>query len=225
MNKNLTVTFVVMTVLMTVCLIASNLFTVKVWNFFGLSLTGDLLIFPISYIVNDCISEVYGYRKTTLAIWLAFAANFFFVFVAQAVIALPAAPFWEGSEHFDFVFRMELTVALASMAAFFVGSTVNAIVMSKMKTLTHGRLFWLRAIASSMAGDLADSILFMSIVFYSVGFSKLVLMICGQVFAKVTYEIIVLPFTQWIVKKVKKMDETDVYDEGISYNPFSIFRR
>lgn len=222
MKQQISVTFLVMSVLMTVCLIASNIFTAKVFSLWGLVLTGDLVIFPVSYILNDCISEIYGYRKTRLAIWIAFAMNFFFVLVAQAVVAIPGADFWDGGEHFNYIFRMEIRVAIASLLAFFVGSTVNAAVMSKMKVASGGKRFWLRAILSSIAGDLADSLVFMPIVFWSVGLKKLALMILCQVLAKVLYETILLPVTQAVVKHFKKVDATDVYDDGISYNPFRI---
>ena len=209
-------------VLMTVCLISSNIFTTKVFTLWGLVLTGDLLIFPVSYIINDCISEVYGYRMARLSIWIAFLMNFFVVAVAQAVVAIPGADFWDGGEHFNYIFRMEIKVAAASLAAFFVGSTVNAAVMSLMKRASKGRKFWLRAIVSSIAGDLADSLIFMPIVFWSLGLEKLLLMIACQVLAKLVYEAVLLPLTQHVVKVIKVREATDVIDNGISYNPLKI---
>lgn len=211
-----------MCVLMTVCLIASNIFTTKVFTLWGLVLTGDLLIFPVSYIINDCIAEVYGFRRARLSIWAAFLMNFFFVEVAQAVVAIPGADFWDGGEHFNYIFRMEIKVAFASLAAFFVGSTINAAVMSLMKKASSGRHFWLRSIVSSIAGDLADSLIFMPIVFWTVGWKKLPLMIVSQVIVKVAYEALLLPLTQHVVRTLKRKEATDVYDDGISYNPFRI---
>lgn len=211
-----------MCVLMTVCLISSNIFTTKVFTLWGLVLTGDLLIFPVSYIINDCISEVYGYRLARFSIWVAFLMNFFVVAVAQAIVAVPGADFWDGGEHFNYIFRMEIKVAVASLAAFFVGSTINAAVMSLMKKASGGRSFWLRAIVSSIAGDLADSLIFMPIVFWSLGLKKLLLMIACQVLVKLVYETILLPVTQHIVKILKEKEATDIIDDGISYNPFHV---
>ena len=222
MKQQLSLVYSVMCTLMTVCLIASNIFTVKVFSVAGTVLTGDLLIFPVSYIINDCISEVYGFRKARLAIWLSFGINFLFVLVAQAVVALPGADFWEGGEHFDYILKMEVWVALASLLAFFVGSTVNAAVMSRMKVADAGRRFWLRAVVSSLAGDLCDSAVFMPVVFWSVGIKRLALMILCQVGVKVMYEVILLPVTSRVVRRIKQTDATDVYDDGISYNPFRL---
>lgn len=222
MKHKVSVRFMMMCVLMTVCLISSNLFTTKVFTLWGLVLTGDLLIFPVSYIINDCISEVYGYRLARFSIWVAFLMNFFVVAVAQAVVIIPGAGFWDGGEHFNYIFRMEIKVALASFAAFFAGSTVNATVMSLMKRASKGRYFPLRAIVSSIAGDLADSLIFMPIVFWAVGFRRLVLMIVCQVLAKLVYEAVLLPLTQHVVKVLKNKEALDVIDEDISYNPFHI---
>ncbi|MDO5442338.1 MAG: queuosine precursor transporter [Bacteroidia bacterium] len=222
MKKEFSSIFVMMCTLMAVCLVASNIFTTKVFSVAGILLTGDLLIFPVSYILNDCISEVYGYRKARFAIWMSFAVNFLFVIFAQIVVALPEASFWEGGEHFNYIFKMEIWVAVASLLAFLTGSTVNAAVMSKMKVADKGERFWLRAIVSSLAGDLCDSLVFMPIVFWSVGLRKLLLMILCQVGVKVLYETLCLPLTQRVVRSVKIKDATDVFDDGISYNPFKI---
>ncbi len=223
MKHQVSVRFMMLCVLMTVCLISSNIFTTKVFTLWGLVLTGDLLIFPVAYIINDCISEVYGYRMARLSIWTAFLMNFFVVAVAQVVVAIPGADFWDGGEHFNYIFRMEIKVAVASLAAFFVGSTVNAAVMSLMKKASKGRKFWFRAIVSSIAGDLADSLVFMPIVFWSLGPGKLLLMVACQVLAKLVYEAVFLPLTQEAVRKLKSKEGTDVIDDGISYNPFTVW--
>ena len=222
MKQKFSLVFMLMATMMAVCLIASNIFTTKVFSVGGIILTGDLLIFPVSYILNDCISEIYGYRKTRLAIWMSFGFDFFFILFAQIVVAIPGAGFWDGGEHFDYIFSMEVKVVLASLLAFLVGSTVNAAVMSRMKVASHGRHFWMRAILSSVAGDLADSLIFMPIVFWSVGVRQLLFMIVCQVCTKVLYETILLPVTRRVVEYFKKKDATDVYDDGISYNPFKL---
>ena len=222
-NKStFSVTFLWLAVLFCVCLVASNLFATKVISVFGINLPGAVVIFPISYILNDCIVEVWGYRKARLVIWMGFAMNFFVILAGQLVVWLPAASFWEGAPHFDFMFNMAPRVAAASLLAFLVGSTLNSLVLSKMKIADKGRRFGLRAIVSSVAGELADSMIFIPIVFWNTGIKTILTMMACQVSVKIIYEIIVLPLTSYIVKKVKEKEGIDTYDIGISYNPFRI---
>lgn len=208
MKHTVPVRFMMLCVLMTVCLISSNIFTVKVFTLWGLVFTGDLLIFPISYIINDCITEIYGYKMARLSIRIAFLMNFFVVAVAQVVVAIPGADFWDGGEHFNYIFSIEIKVGMASLVAFYIGSIINAAVMSLMKKASEGRKFWLRAIVSSVAGDLADSLIFMPIVFWSPNPEKLPLMIACQVLAKLAYEAVLLPITQHVVKVLKAKEAT-----------------
>ncbi|ETK13477.1 membrane protein, partial [Tannerella sp. oral taxon BU063 isolate Cell 8/11] len=153
-------------VLFCTCLVASNLLETKVvrlWQMPGghiLSVTAGLLVFPISYIINDCIAEVWGYRKARLIIWLGFAMNFLVIILSRVAVMLPAAPFWEGEEAFNFVFGLAPRIAAASLLAFLVGSFLNAYVMSRMKIRSAGRNFSARAILSTLVGESADSLLF-----------------------------------------------------------------
>ena len=128
-------------ILFNVCLIAANLLETKVIQVFGITVTAGLLVFPVSYIINDCIAEVWGFRKARLIIWSGFAMNFFVVMLGLIAVALPAAPFWEGAPHFNFVFGMAPRIVAASLSAFLVGSFLNAYVMSRMKVASGGRLF------------------------------------------------------------------------------------
>ena len=212
-----------MAVAFTVCLIISNLFATKVFTLgWGINLPGSVIIFPISYILNDCFTEVWGYRKARLVIWTAFAANFAAVLLGQIVVWLPAASFWDGGEHFDYMFNMAPRVTFASLLAFLAGSTLNALVMSKMKVADKGRRFGVRAIVSSVAGELLDSLIFIPLAFIGTPIRLLVTMMLAQVSTKVLYEIIILPLTAYITRKVKASEGTDVFDEGISYNPFKL---
>ncbi len=206
-----------------VCLVSSNLFATKVFALgAGITLPGAVIVFPISYILNDCICEVWGYTRARLVIWLAFAANFFVVILGQIVAWLPAADFWQGGEHFNFVFNMAPRVTAASLLAFLAGSTMNALVMSKMKLYSGGRRFALRAIVSSVAGEALDSLIFIPIAFIGIPFGAMLPMMAFQVGFKVIYEIIVLPVTSFVVAKVKAAEQVDVFDSGISYNPLKI---
>ena len=220
-NRGLSPVFLWLAVLFNVCLIASNLFAMKIFQLWDWCvLPGAVIIFPISYILNDCISEVYGYRKASLVIWTGFAMNLFFVLVAQLVIALPGAPFWDGQDSFAYVFGAAPRTLFASLLAFLVGSNVNAMTMSRMKVRDNGKRFGLRAILSSVAGELIDSMIFIPIVFWSQGLKTVLVMIACQVTAKVCYEMVVLPLTSALVKRLKEYEGEDAFDTGISYNPF-----
>lgn len=215
-----------MGILFCVCLIAANLLETKVIEVCGLSLTCGLLVFPISYIINDCIAEVWGFEKARIIIWSGFAMNFFVVALGLIAVQLPAAPFWEGEAHFNFVFGMAPRIVVGSLLAFLVGSFLNAYVMSKMKLRNQGRYFSLRAIASTLVGETADSLIFFPIAFWGViGAKELAGMMAAQIVLKSLYEVLVLPLTIRVVKAVKRMEDTDVFDEGISYSIFFSSRK
>ena len=216
-------------VLFCTCLVASNLLETKVvrlWQMPGghiLSVTAGLLVFPISYIINDCIAEVWGYRKARLIIWLGFAMNFLVIILSRIAVMLPAAPFWEGEAAFNFVFGLAPRIAAASLLAFLVGSFLNAYVMSRMKIRSAGRNFSARAILSTLVGESADSLLFFPIAFGGIiPIDELLKMIAVQALLKTLYEILILPVTIRVVHYIKRVDETDTYDEGISYNVWKI---
>lgn len=210
-----------MGILFSVCLIAANLLETKVVEIGGLSVTCGLLVFPVSYIINDCIAEVWGFAKARTIIWCGFAMNFFVVALGLISVQLPAAPFWEGEEHFNFVFGMAPRIVAGSLLAFLAGSFLNAYVMSRMKIQSKGRHFSLRAIVSTLVGETADSLVFFPIAFGGIlAVSDLATMMGVQIVLKSLYEVVILPVTIRVVRAVKRMEETDVYDEGISYNIF-----
>ena len=222
MKEKVSTAFLMMTVLFTVCLISSNLFASKVISLWGINLPGSVIVFPVSYILNDCIAEVWGYRKARLVIWIAFAMNFLVVLLGELVVLLPAASFWDGSAHFDYMFRQAPRVVIASLLAFLAGSTMNAMVLSKMKVADGGKRFGARAILSSLAGEGLDSLIFMPIAFWGTPARTLLMMMIAQVTFKVCYEIIILPVTARVVRRVKSAEGIDTYDTNISYNPFKI---
>ena len=223
MKQQVSVTFMLLGILFNICLVASNLLGTKLIDVFGISVTGGLMIFPISYIINDCVAEVWGYRKARLLIWSGFFSNFFTVGVGLIAVAVPAAPFWEGEEHFNFVFGLAPRLAFASLMAYLVGSFLNAWVMSRMKIASKGERFSLRAICSTVVGETGDSLIFFPIAFGGlIGWKELFIMMVTQIILKTLYEIIVLPVTIRVVKKVKKMEETDVFDDDVSYNVLNV---
>ena len=223
MKEKVSVPFMLLGILFNVCLIAANLLETKVIQIGSLTVTAGLLVFPISYIINDCIAEVWGFKKARLIIWSGFAMNFFVVALGLIAVAIPAAPFWEGEEHFDFVFGMVPRIVAASLMAFLVGSFLNAYVMIKMKVASRGRHFSARAILSTLAGETADSLIFFPVAFGGIiAWRELLIMMCIQIILKSMYEVIILPVTIRVVKAIKKIDGSDVYDTDISYNVLKV---
>ncbi|MDH6535664.1 VUT family protein [Parabacteroides sp. 52] len=223
MQKSVSIPFMLLGILFNICLVASNLLEAKVVQVFGITATAGLIVFPISYIINDCIAEVWGFKKARLIIWSGFVSNFLVIGFAQLAVLLPAAPFWEGEEGFNFVFGMAPRIAVASLIAFLVGSFLNAFVMSKMKIASQGKHFSLRAIVSTLIGETADSLLFFPIAFLGLmPLEALLIMIGTQAVLKSLYEIIILPVTIRVVAYIKKIDGSDVYDVDTSYNILKI---
>lgn len=223
MKEKVSVPFMLLGILFNVCLIAANLLETKVVQLGNLVVTAGLLVFPVSYIINDCIAEVWGFRKARLIIWSGFAMNFFVVALGLIAVELPAAPFWEGEEGFNFVFGMAPRIVVASLLAFLAGSFLNAYVMSRMKVSSQGKRFSVRAIGSTVVGETADSLIFFPIAFGGViAWPELLLMMFVQICLKTLYEILVLPVTVRVVRYIKKVDGSDVYDRNISYNILKI---
>ena len=223
MQKTVSVPFMLLGILFNVCLIASNLLETKVIQIFGITATAGLIVFPISYIINDCIVEVWGFKKARLIIWSGFAMNFLVVAFGQIAVHLPAAPFWDGAEGFNFVFGLAPRVAFASLTAFLVGSFLNAYVMSKMKVASNGKNFSFRAVLSTLVGESADSIIFFPIAFIGLlPFNEILIMIATQAVLKSLYEVIVLPVTIRVVKYIKKVEGEETFDHDLSYNPLKV---
>ena len=226
MKKNehlVTVPFMVLGIVFCVCLVAANLLETKVIQVGPLAVTAGLMVFPVSYIINDCIAEVWGFRKARLIIWMGFLMNFMVVGLGQLAVLLPAAPFWEGEESFNFVFGLAPRIAASSLLAFLAGSFINAYIMSRMKLASRGRNFSARAIVSTLGGEGADSIVFFPLAFGGLMPPvELLKMMLAQVIIKTLYEIVVLPVTMRVVRYIKRVDGCDVYDEDISYNILKI---
>lgn len=221
-QESFSATFLLLAVSFVVCLISSNLFASKIFSLYGFTLSGAVIIFPISYIINDALTEIYGYRKARLTIWMGFLLNLLFVLAAQLVMLLPGAPFWEGEEAFSTVFSSTPRALMASLLAFLVGANANAIIMSKMKVTNSGKNFSARAILSSIAGETMDSLIFVPVMFWFLPWMEMGKLMLGQIVIKVTYEIVILPITKLVIKRIKRMEGEDVYDYGISYNPFKL---
>ncbi len=220
----MSVLFMLFSILFCVCLIAANVLETKQIAIAGISLTGGLIVFPISYIINDCVCEVWGFRKARLLIWTGFAMNFFFVTMGALCDWIPGAPYWTNDAGFHAIFGLAPRIAAASFVAFLVGSFANAYVMSRMKIHDEGRHFSLRAILSTVAGESCDSVIFFPLALGGVvPTEELPKLMIWQVVLKTAYEVVALPLTIRIVRALKQHEGEDVYDNGISYNVMKIF--
>lgn len=219
-KKQVSVLFMLFGMLFCVCLITANVLETKQISIGYVNITGGLLVFPVSYIINDCVCEVWGYAKARLLIWSGFAMNLIFVVFGALVDAIPGAPYWDNDTGFHAIFGQTPRIVAASFAAFIVGSFVNAYIMSRMKVASKGRHFSLRAVTSTVFGETADSLIFFPLAFTGIIPAKeLMLLMVSQVILKTLYEIIILPVTIRIVKKAKEHEGGDMYDKNISYAP------
>ena len=208
-----------------VCLITANVLETKRISFGPANFTGGLLIFPVSYIINDVVCEVWGFRRARLLIWMGFAMNFFFVTMAAIADFIPGADYWDRSEAFHSIFGLAPRIAAASFVAFLAGSFINAYVMSKMKMSSKGKNFSARAVLSTVFGELTDSIIFFPLAFsFVMPWEEMPSLVITQVVLKTLYEIIALPITHRVVAFTKRHDNEDVYDYDISYNIFKIWK-
>ena len=211
-KKQVSVLFMLFSMLFCVCLITANVLETKQMAFGPISITGGLIVFPVSYIINDCVCEVWGYRKTRLLIWLGFCMNVLFVMFGALCDA-----------GFHAIFGLAPRIAAASFVAFVVGSFANAYVMSRMKVSSQGKNFSLRAIMSTIFGETADSLIFFPLALGGVvPTEELPVLILSQIVLKTLYEIIVLPITIQVVKYTKRHEGLDEYDKDINYNIFSV---
>lgn len=190
--------------LFSVALITSNALETKQMVFMGIPITGGLLVFPISYILNDCISEVWGWKIAKSIIWLGFAMNAFFIFFGALTDAIPGASYWQMQEGFHAIFGLVPRIAAASLIAFLAGSFLNSYIMVKLRDRGTNS-FSFRAITSTLAGETVDSLVFFPIALGGIvpGMELLKIMLL-QICLKTLYEIIILPITIRLVKFLKQ---------------------
>ena len=222
-NSNL---FMFISILFVTCLLIANTAAFKLILLGPIVITSGVLLFPVTYIINDLVAEVYGYQKAKKVIWFGFGMNLLMVLYYRLAIALPHPVFFEGQSAFATVLGGTWRALFASMSAYLAGSFVNAFVMSKMKVKTSGRGLMGRAVVSTLFGEFLDSIIFVGILFGGLyNLTTIITMILTQTAVKTLYEIIIFPITKKIIAKVKKVEGEDVFDTNVNYNPFSIFRK
>ncbi len=202
------------------CLITSNIIAVKLVNIFGLVLPAAILIFPLSYILGDVLTEVYGYRRARRVIWLGFICNLITVVAIWLGQILPAAPFWDGQEAYERILGYTPRLLGASFLAYLVGEFTNSFVLAKMKIATKGRWLWTRTIGSTLVGQGLDSLVFMTLAFSgTIPLSVLGVAIVVQWLSKSVYEAVATPLTYGAVNFLKKKEGVDVFDYDTRFNP------
>jgi uncharacterized integral membrane protein (TIGR00697 family) len=203
--------FIVLAALFVTALVVSNIIAVKLVQVSGRVFPAGLVIFPLSYLLGDVLTEVYGFRAARAVIWLGFACNLLALGAIQIAIALPAAPFYEQEQAYEDVLGTTWRIFVASLTAYVIGELANAYVLARMKSATRGRFLWSRTIGSTIVGEGLDSAIFVSIAFAGTG-AGLANPILTTWAIKVGYETIATPLTYAIVNYLKRAEGMDVYD-------------
>ena len=187
------------------------------------SFGAGVLFFPISYIIGDVLTEVYGYARARRVIWTGFAALAFMAFMAWVVVKLPPAAGWPGQDAYEFVFGNSWRIVLASMTAFWVGEFANSFVLAKLKVWTEGRHLWMRTIGSTFVGQGLDSLIFYPLAFYGIAGwppKQLMQVVLSQWAIKTAWEVVLTPVTYAVVGFLKRREGVEVFDHATDFSPF-----
>ena len=212
-------------------LLCSNLIGVHKVSSINLPFYGEyiygagVLFFPISYLFNDIMTEVYGFARSRRAVWAGFAALVFASFMSYVITALPPSPTMspEHQSAVNFIFGQTARITLASLVAFWAGEFVNSFVLAKLKLWTRGRLLWTRTIGSTFAGEAVDSVIFYPVAFLGTWSNEQVISVMiGNYFLKVFWEVVATPVTYRIVNFLKSRENEDYFDTDTDFNPFTL---
>ncbi|MGH2521284.1 MAG: queuosine precursor transporter [Anaerolineales bacterium] len=223
--------FPLVTAVFVTCLIISNIIAVKLAAFGPVALPAAVIIFPISYIFGDVLTEVYGYARARQVIWIGFGCNLLAVVAIWIGGLLPPAPFWNANVYdsptaaqqaYQAILGFTPRLLLASFVAYLVGEFLNSFVLARLKLATEGRYLWLRTIGSTLIGQLADSALFILIAFAGIPGPNLFQLVLTQWLFKSAYEALATPLTYAAVNFLKRAENEDYYDRGTDFNPVAL---
>ncbi len=215
--------FVVVVALFVTALITANITAVKLLGVFGLVLPAGILVFPVSYICGDVLTEVYGYRMARRVIWLGFFCNVLAVAAIYLGGILPAAPFWQDQQAYETILGYTPRLLAASFLAYLIGEFANSYVLAKMKVATNGRWLWSRTIGSTLVGQGLDSLVFVFLAFVgNIPLGAMISAIIAQWLVKSAYEALATPLTYVVVNRLKRTEGVDAYDRDTSFNPLLI---
>lgn len=215
--------FVIIVAVFVTCLIVANIIAVKLVGIYGLVIPAGTIVFPLSYICGDVLTEVYGYRRARQVIWLGFGCNLLAVVAIWLGQELPGAVFWDAQAAYERILGFTPRLLLASFIAYLFGQFSNSWVMAKMKIWTQGRNLWARTIGSTVVGEGLDSLIFVLIAFTGIiPAAGMLSAIITQWLFKVAYEALVTPLTYLVVNFLKQQEGLDVYDRDTSFNPLTL---
>jgi uncharacterized integral membrane protein (TIGR00697 family) len=215
--------FVCIVAVFITCLITANITAVKLIVVYGLLMPAGIVIFPVSYICGDVLTEVYGYRQTRRVIWLGFLCNLLTVAAIWVGQMLPPASFWDGQPAYERILGYTPRLLISSFLAYLVGEFTNAFILAKMKIATRGRWLWMRTIGSTLLGQSLDSLVFVTLAFLgTILLSHMVTAILTQWLVKTAYEALATPLTYAVVASLKRHEGIDVYDHETRFNPLLV---
>ncbi len=224
MTRQFSRLFLCIAVVFTSSLIVSNIIAVKLISILGVVLPAGVIVFPVTYIFGDILTEVYGYSRARLVIWLGFSANLLVVIFIKLGEILPPASIWPNQEAYGVILGYTPRILLASFSAYLCGEFINAYVLARLKILTRGKWLWSRTIGSTVAGQLIDSAVFIGLAFVGrVPGGLLLKVVIAQWLFKVGYEAIATPFTYFVVGVLKRREGIDTYDYDTDFNPLKVF--
>jgi uncharacterized integral membrane protein (TIGR00697 family) len=212
-----------MALFVTILLCSNVIGAAKVATIWGFTFGAGVLFFPISYIFNDVLTEVYGYARARKVVWAGFGAIVFASFMSWVIVTLPPAMGWNDQQAYETVFGQTPRIVFASLTAFFVGEFANSYVLAKMKVRTNGHHLWMRTIGSTIVGEAVDSIVFYPVAFLGVWDRSLVLQVMISNYTiKCAWEALITPVTYKVVNFLKRAEQEDYYDHKTNFTPFSI---
>ncbi len=216
--------FVVIAGVFITCLITANIIAVKFILLLGFLVPAGIIVFPLSYLFGDVMTEVYGYAATRRVIWLGFACNLLAVIAIYVGGIAPAAPFWTQQSAYNAILGFTPRLLLGSFVAYLVGEFTNSFVLARLKIATRGRWLWTRTIGSTLIGEGFDTLIFITIAFWGIIPPGAMLQaILTQWIFKVLYEVVATPFTYLVVGFLKRREGLDTYDYRTNFSPI-LFR-
>ncbi len=212
----------VMAAFVAILLLSNLIGAAKLSTIEGFTFGAGILFFPVSYVIGDVLTEVYGYANARRCVWMGFAALIFMAFMSWVVVAMPPAAGWQGQAAYESVFGSTWRIVLASIAAFWAGEFVNSFVLAKMKVWTEGKRLWTRTIGSTVVGQAVDSAIFYPVAFLGVWDTATVVTVMVTNWAlKVAWEALLTPVTYAVVGWMKAREGVDVYDSNTEFSPFA----